>query len=268
MKLHFLGTAASEGFPALFCRCATCNEARRLGGKNIRTRTSLLIDDVLKIDFPPDTYHHLLRDGLDLAKVRDLFFTHSHSDHLLPGDLRKRLPAFARGCDHPLQIHANETVLQKLRATVDRADVLPMHLIHPFEPVEAETATVIPLPADHDPKETCLLFHIERNGQHLLYGHDTGWFPEKTWAWLAGHRLDAAILDCTCGLAPENRSHMGIPAVLATREKLLTLGCLTRETPVVATHFSHGGGLLHPDLEATLSPHGIHAAYDGMILNL
>src|SRR5699024_2353371 len=80
MKIHFLGTAAAEGWPGLFCRCKYCDKARELGGKNIRTRSSVIIDDTLKVDFPPDTYHHILRDNIDLATVKHLLITHSHSD--------------------------------------------------------------------------------------------------------------------------------------------------------------------------------------------
>ena len=64
MKIQYLGTAAAEGWPALFCRCKACKEAARLGGKNLRTRSQAIIDDCLLVDFPPDTYLHMLRDGL------------------------------------------------------------------------------------------------------------------------------------------------------------------------------------------------------------
>jgi phosphoribosyl 1,2-cyclic phosphodiesterase len=43
MKIQFLGTTAFEGIPSLFCQCTTCKKARSLGGKNIRSRTSVLI---------------------------------------------------------------------------------------------------------------------------------------------------------------------------------------------------------------------------------
>ncbi len=33
MKLKYLGTAAAEGIPALFCRCEMCAYARKAGGK-------------------------------------------------------------------------------------------------------------------------------------------------------------------------------------------------------------------------------------------
>ena len=34
MRLFFLGTAAAEGFPGIFCKCERCREARKLGGRN------------------------------------------------------------------------------------------------------------------------------------------------------------------------------------------------------------------------------------------
>lgn len=32
MKIRFLGTGASEGVPALFCKCAVCENARKRRG--------------------------------------------------------------------------------------------------------------------------------------------------------------------------------------------------------------------------------------------
>ena len=36
MKLQYLGTAAAEGMPAVFCQCPICREAARPGGKDLR----------------------------------------------------------------------------------------------------------------------------------------------------------------------------------------------------------------------------------------
>ena len=67
-----MGTAAAEGFPAVFCRCKYCLEARRLGGKNIRTRSQSLVNDDLLIDFPPDAYSHFLSNGIEGDKIKYL----------------------------------------------------------------------------------------------------------------------------------------------------------------------------------------------------
>lgn len=62
MKLIYLGTAAFEGIPAIFCSCPICNEARILGKRNIRTRSQAIINDDLLIDFNPDTFTHFLNN--------------------------------------------------------------------------------------------------------------------------------------------------------------------------------------------------------------
>ena len=54
MKIKFLGTAAAEGIPALFCDCAVCQNARKVGGKEIKTRSQAIVDDKILIDFPAD----------------------------------------------------------------------------------------------------------------------------------------------------------------------------------------------------------------------
>ena len=52
MKILYMGTAAAEGWPALFCSCPICTHARKMGGHNLRTRTQALLDGSLLIDFP------------------------------------------------------------------------------------------------------------------------------------------------------------------------------------------------------------------------
>ena len=67
MKIKYLGTAAYEGVPSLFCGCETCKKSLEAGGKNLRTRSQALIDGQLLIDFPPDTLVHSQTYKLDWA---------------------------------------------------------------------------------------------------------------------------------------------------------------------------------------------------------
>jgi phosphoribosyl 1,2-cyclic phosphate phosphodiesterase len=269
MKIHFLGTAAAEGFPAIFCRCAHCINARLLGGNNIRTRSSAIIDDVLKIDLPPDTLHHVLRDGIDLCKVKNVFITHTHSDHLLASELEMRMTGYSHGCDHPLQVYGSEAVMRKCQEAVpEPGSDLIFRLVRPFETIETDIAKVTPLLANHDPAEICFIYYIEKDGKKLLYGHDTGWFPEQTWAWLEGKKLDLAILECTNGLLPFTGGHLNVATVLEIRDLFIQKSILEPQSKVVVTHFSHNIGLLHDDLTSIFHPHGIDVAYDGMLLEL
>ena len=87
MKIKYLGTAAYEGIPSLFCECETCKKARAFKGKNIRTRSQALINDDLLIDFPPDTLVHANTYGIDFQRIHHCLITHSHSDHFYPEDI-------------------------------------------------------------------------------------------------------------------------------------------------------------------------------------
>src|SRR5450759_3362266 len=109
MKFKYLGTAAAEGWPAMFCTCDHCMRAKTVGGRNIRTRSQAIIDDKLLIDFPADTYLHVLYQGLDLTKVSSCIITHDHSDHLYPADFEMRRKGFAYlPSESPLTIYGTE----------------------------------------------------------------------------------------------------------------------------------------------------------------
>src|SRR5438046_7196235 len=82
MRLMFLGTAASEGFPNAFCDCENCQAARRAGGKSLRLRSSALVDDTLLIDLGPDLMAQARIHGISLAKIEHCIQTHEHADHL------------------------------------------------------------------------------------------------------------------------------------------------------------------------------------------
>ena len=58
MKLKYLGTAAYEGVPSLFCNCRVCRLSQKLGGRNIRSRSQALVNGELLLDFNADTVRH------------------------------------------------------------------------------------------------------------------------------------------------------------------------------------------------------------------
>lgn len=97
MKVTVLGSAAAECIPALFCNCPTCKKAAEKGGKDIRTRAQVLVNEDLMIDWPADAYLHKLQSGADFSKIETLLVTHSHSDHFRPLDLCLRGSVFAHG---------------------------------------------------------------------------------------------------------------------------------------------------------------------------
>lgn len=271
MEILLLGTAAAEGWPCPFCTCDACIGARKLGGRNIRSRSGALIDNCVKVDYSADTVSQMQRLGRDLHSITSLIFTHSHHDHFAPYELLYREANHVTvGGLPPLHLYGSAGVMRLLSEALADSPNQTIVFEKPLEPlveVAAEDGTVIlPLPAQHsgDP----LLLRLTRGGRSVFYGHDTGPLPEETVSGLAGVPLDVVLLDCTYGGVPSNGpGHMGIDDVIATADRLRAAGALHDGTKVVATHFSHNGRLLHAELESRFSASGIAVAYDGMSLH-
>jgi phosphoribosyl 1,2-cyclic phosphate phosphodiesterase len=271
MKLLYLGTAAAEGIPAVFCSCPICLDAREKKGKNIRTRSQALLDGKILFDFPADRFSHYISSGftgLDLPAIRHVFITHSHMDHFYPEELILRRPVFVASTPvETLHIYGNRAVERRLLDLQGTA--LPCNdfrYAKPFEPMEIEGYRITPLPALHDRKEECLFYAAEHGGRTLLYAHDTGIFTEPVWEYFvkAGMHFDIVSLDCTTMVMKDGGNHMGIPDCDVVRQKLLSMGLAGTKTVFVLNHFSHNGGLNHDDLCKAAEKDGFIVAYDGM----
>jgi len=274
MRLRYLGTAAAEGIPAVFCRCPVCAEARRLGGRDLRTRSQAIVNDDLLIDLPPDTYAHYLAYGFDLPGITELLVTHSHTDHFYATELEMRCSPLAHPEPPVMRIYCNEAVEAKFHRSMP-----PKHNVEknfsivrarPFVPLAIRDYSVVPLLARHDRAEECLLYLISSGGKTLLYGNDTGLFPDSTFDYIerSGARIDLASFDCTAMGQRDGKNHMGLADVAEARERLTRLGALGAGAACVITHFSHNGRLTRPQLEEAAAKEGFLVAYDGLSLEL
>lgn len=270
LEILFLGTAAAEGWPGIFCECEACIKARSLGGKNIRMRSSVMIGDKYKVDLPPDSYAQALREGLDLSKLEYLFITHEHSDHFYPSELGLRFQPFAYvNNGRILNIYGNSGIAQALapaKEVMGKSNI-KIHLVTPFEAFKAGEIEVLPLLADHSPGALVYIFRVK--GKTVLYGHDSGWFPEETWKKVEEQKFDLVILDCTNGIEElGDKYHMGINGVIKAKERIERSGAAGSGACFVATHFSHNGKLTHDELIGRFSPAGIAVAHDGLRISL
>ena len=266
MHLKFLGTAAAEGWPGLFCACSVCKRARIEGGKNIRSRSSLLIDGTVKIDFPPDTFYHVVMQGLDMTRVRHILFTHRHDDHFAPMDMDyARAPFAAVPLPHRISILAPADLIDELAERVELAKLpYDTECMEPGVTVKRDDWSFTPIPANHAHDLICYNYVIENKNSSMLFASDTGWYDEASWKLLAGRQLTCAVIECTLGAQESDYAgHLSIDGIIEMRKRLLSEGSLRPGGRVIATHFSHNGGLLHQELEATLNPQGIEVAYDG-----
>lgn len=280
MDIQYLGTAASEGWPALFCTCSACNKARKLGGRNIRTRSQCIIDNDLLIDMPADTYLHMLKYNLNFSCIQHILITHSHEDHFYPEDIIMKVPPYSNALpNHPLYIHGNQVIVDKLKQIMkhnqiscENRYIVPMYH-SPFETFVAGDYQVTPLLADHIIGEDCYIYSIIKKNKKILYAHDTGVFPKQTLEYLqkqenASEVYDLVSLDCTSIMNSSKHVHMGYPQAIQVRNILKYIGCVNEQTKFILNHFSHNGKLLYEELSDAVERDGFIVAYDGMNVNL
>jgi phosphoribosyl 1,2-cyclic phosphate phosphodiesterase len=271
MKIQYLGTAAAEGWPALFCKCEACEKARISGGRDIRTRSQSIVDDKLLIDMPADTYYHALKYSLDFSEIKDVLITHSHEDHFYPLDIILKAPPYAHGgSSNNIRVYGNDVIVKLLRDAMNISGIpnigdyiVPVE-VEPFKAFNAGDYTVTALLADHINGENCYIYIIEKKGKRLLYAHDTGIFPKKSWDYLKNIMFDAVSLDCTFGLDYNETGHMGFPNTVDVSKRLMVSGCADINTKFIINHFSHNGKKMHSELSSYAETYGFLTAFDGM----
>ena len=264
MKITYFGTAAAEGFPALFCNCEYCNEARKLGGKNIRTRSQALINKDLLIDFPADTYAHFLNNGINGDEIEYLIVTHAHSDHFYLDDLFMRSGAFAHNMRAPtLNIFCPKTVFEQFTNIPQGTAVT---VLEPYRTYEIGAYHVTPLPARHMFGSEAFIYLI-KGDKTLLYAHDTGYFYEEVFDYIEKSQIvfDMISLDCTNVDIPisDEGSHMGFQNIERVLSRLSAMGAMTNSTIKYVNHFSHNGNPLHHVLEKRAKEYDCNVSYDG-----
>jgi phosphoribosyl 1,2-cyclic phosphate phosphodiesterase len=281
MFLKLLGSAAAEGWPAIFCDCEPCRKARELGGKNLRRRTSYQLGDGIHVDFGPDSYGAALEYGLDYSRLRHLFITHSHADHWLPAELRLRREGYGYNVFSPMIVHGNEKVGRELAETGEDYEGirLQFHEIKPFERLDlGQEWSAIGLPASHATGEQALNYLFTYKGRNVVIGNDTGWWIPEVWDFLQTMKLHLVIMDTTAGPngpgpGDEEPSwigshHLNCKWVVEVRDELQRRGALADDHVFMANHFSHNAGWTHEQFEDFFVPKGIIVGYDGLTLPL
>jgi len=273
MKLNYYGTGAAEAIPALFCSCTICENARKTGGKEIRSRHLTIVDSDIQFDLSPDFFYHIISLGMEPRTIRHLIVTHAHGDHFAPDPLNLRRPPFALTEVMPCQLICNETIARQAEASLEAgfaASNIHLVKIKPYTPLALDNETTLTaLPAHHAPEAGGgYIYLLERKGKRLLYAHDTGILEDEVIDYLAGRALDAASLDCTGAYKGAGEHHMHITDCEKVVGLLHTSGGLKKDAKVILSHISHGGGATQADMEKEALKRGWIAAYDGMIVEI
>ncbi|MEG0692235.1 MAG: MBL fold metallo-hydrolase, partial [Oscillospiraceae bacterium] len=255
----FLGTGASEGIPCCFCSCEYCNHARLLKEKNIRTRSSFMIDKSNLIDFSPDVFKQCLDNELNLSDLKNIFFTHTHDDHLDISELIT-ITSATPALPNQVNLYFSKAGAQMFDSVVKHYitnygeytkryfDNYRVIVLEPFQSYEIDGLTVTPIISSHSSygkdEKGFNYFIKNKEGISFLYACDTGWYSEETWDFLKNQQVDKLIIECTYGmdheiLKPFAQDHLDYKNMISMIEKFETIGLITLETPVYVTHISH-----------------------------
>ena len=255
--MKFYGTGAAEGIPSPFCSCRVCENARKAGGREVRRRTMLRLDDAMTIDLGADSFQQALMYG-DFTKLIHVLVTHTHEDHLAHMMMNVRNMAIRRG-NEPLHFYftdkaydivsfwrASSPINKGLTMMMEEKGVVAFHKLNFYRPAVINGCEIVPLRGNHigNMGEHSANYLITlKDGRTLFYGLDTGWYLPETIQALSQYQVDIMISECTFGLTP-NRSehpqnHLDAFACMKLFGILLSQGTLRKNSQIYLTHINH-----------------------------
>ena len=272
MKLKYYGTAAAEGVPSLYCSCDVCKYSKKMGGRNTRTRSQAMVDNSLLIDIGPDTLYHCHIYGLELGHVEHLLVTHRHSDHLDTPTLNFRSKGFVVEDLPALNIYGSAPTMCSILESLEKSRVKErgnwvLNEIEPYKLINVGKYKVVAYKANHDATTNPYIYEISDGDKTMLYGHDSGSFPDETWEYLENAKpyFNLVSLDCTMGIASSaGHSHMNVDDCINVKNKMLSIGVADENTIFILHHFSHNGKVSYDQLVPIAKESGFLVSYDTM----
>lgn len=276
MKITVLGSGGF-GYPLVFCNCEYCRKARKLGGRNIRKRASLLINDEMIIDLTPDCQCAMNMYNKDMGKTKYLLQTHTHLDHF---DLNQFITLdyrYSTNRKEPLTLICSDLCLQDIQNKVDQFDKMYLYDSEYLDRINLKINTINHGDAitvgDYEIKAIHCLHHenigaqlylIKQGGKAVLYATDTPQISDIALGELAGEKIDCVFLDESFGVKNYQAAHLNIEKFDKFVQILKQNKLLSQNYLVYATHITHDGNPPHEELNAMLGKFGYEAAYDGM----
>lgn len=285
MQIQFLGTAAAPSVPVPMCGCDACRMAQRLGGRNLRRRASLLVNDDLLIDIGPDIMSSSAAFSIPLSGVSTCLQTHFHEDHFDPEMLIARHREYGTVLTGTLNLAGTEQTFRMMDAIiarrcgygslfdgdVQRALGIRLHVITFHRSFEIGGYRITGYPANHGaPEHGCTVYGIEDGQRRLFYGTDTSILSESVWVHFhaSGAVFDLVVLDHTygAGFLSHDGDHLAQADFIRHARRFHEEGLLRETGRIFATHLSHEGLMEHEAYDAAAGRNGYRIAYDGLSL--
>ena len=273
--MRFWGTSGGAGVPSPFCRCFVCENARKVGGKEIRHRSAFRIDKKVMIDTGADFVTQAARFQDDLFDIEHILITHTHGDHFNERIMWSRVVG-AKMPETTMTIY----FVDDAHKIVDR---LPIEGNVRFEKLEfgktynISGMEVTPLRGVHNTaieKNSANYLIKLADGRIMYYGVDSGYYLDETFEFLKNYKLDIFITECTY---PRERpieesvpSHMDLSRCVENLDTLYENGTIDESTKIFATHIDCKGKN-HAQLEEYFANldrgYKVIVAYDGMSID-
>ncbi len=263
MEVLLLGTGAADGIPNVFCACPTCTDHRDRG--ELRTPTSVLIDNRLLIDPGPEAPRQVSRLGRDLIGCTTMLVSHAHSDHLDPAVLLHR----SWVTQTPLQVVGPAAAIEWSANWLDPAQTsVTFTTLTAGQMVEIDGYLIEALAANHHAYTGALCYHLGDGTSSLLYLTDTGLLPPATLKAVTGRQVDLVLLEDTFGTASDKGDqHLNLVAFATTVAQLREVGAIGANSRVVPVHLGHDNPPL-AELRQAMADIGAEVLSDGAELRL
>lgn len=229
-------------FEVLFCGTGAADyDWSRYGERGVRGSCSTLLDGRVLVDCGPTGFRAIARLGVDPRRLREVWFTHSHSDHCSSAQVAALLAARGPRAA-PLRLRGTAPLLSRLSAELPagRFALLPFA---PLEPFRTLGWRVTALPANHAgriPGETCVHFLVQAPGASILYALDGAWMTTPARRALGSDPLDLVVWDATVERPGDWRifEHNDVEMVRTMSARLAADGVVTRRTVQVLDHLA------------------------------
>lgn len=285
--MRFLGTSAGEGTPTPFCRCNICENARKVGGKELRLRSAFRLDKSNAIDLGHDSVACSQKLNEDFYDIKNIFYTHTHDDHFdfnliwtrSVSPMRLQQPInlfFSNEGARVFEEYLYRNKYTESTKSFTSGEFTKINVLELYKETDCGDYYVTAIKGFHktsiESYSNNYVFRSKESGKVLLYALDTSLYPDEELDKLRGLRFDTVITECTFPFIKEAydgdlSNHMDAQSAIRFFDKLYSINAIGSGTKIYITHIAPFGAT-HAELCEFFScldrPYKVTVAYDGL----